>query len=164
MEICKADKSTKYAAPIPIAKTINAAGNLVYFFKPKSKTNAATPAAKLHHDHCGARSIRLAIRLKGLPPLALTPNMMGNCLMMIVVAKANEKPCKTGREIKADKRPSRANATTIKPQPVSITSAKLSAARCSGLPGSNDKEAAATKAAEDEVGATMAKRLAPNKA
>ena len=80
---------------------------------------------------------------------------------MMVVARAKENPCRTGRETNADKRPRRAVATTSKPMPVNTTSAKLRAAR-SSVPGvDRDSAAAATRAAEEEVGATTAKRLAP---
>ena len=92
------------------------------------------------------------------------PRIIGNCLLIIVIANAKENPCNTGLDTKADNLPSLAFEKINNPNPVSITKAapKLTILSASG--GRIDKTTAAKRAAAEEVGATIAKGLSPNNA
>ena len=83
--------------------------------------------------------------------------------MMIVSAKPNAKPLNTGREINPVKFPNRNRLAIRNSIPANKTARVAFAAFSKAVPG-KEASVAARIAAEDEVGATIAKRLCPTAA
>ncbi len=92
-----------------------------------------------------------------------TPVIAGSCRAVMVMAMPSEKPCSTGREIKFASAPARRAAAARKQNPAARTAASEIAAVCKPL-SRIDRISAARIAADEEVGATIAKRLRPDSA
>jgi hypothetical protein len=97
-----------------------------------------------------------------LPEIPWTPEIVAICFTTIVTPIPKAKPFKTGREMKFDRLPKRARPAMTKNAPVRRTAAATASLNSSGERGVvADAAAAATIAADDEVGETIANRLPP---
>jgi len=155
-----AGKSNATEAAIPAAKTRKAVGMAGKRF---NNNRAAKAKAALNMEiqfQCDAAAKSAALRWKISDAGRLTPAMAGNCLMIMVMARPSEKPRRTGLATKPVRLPSLVKAASAKKAAVSRTTAVTKAGFPSGAMGVVAKIAARI-AADDDVGAAMAKRLWP---
>ena len=147
-------------AAMPSASATKAPGTAGKRLRAKSSTSAPPPTASEVGFHSWMRANSDQTIWKG-SPLTATPAIKGACLMTIVSASPKAKPRRTGREMKSARPPRRAMPAIRKATPVKMTRPKASASFwVSSAPG-KEATAAARIAADEEVGAVMAKRLRP---
>ena len=111
-----------------------------------------------------SRSTICAAIWNGLPAIPWTPQIVTICFATIVTPMPKAKPFNTGREMKFDRLPKRARPATMKNAPVRRTAPATASLNSSGERVVADVAAAATIAADEEVGETIAKRLPPKMA
>ena len=128
-----------------------------------STASATTPTAMLSRlQSCGRE--RICRRMEsGSPDCAFIPKRLGNCFMVIRMARPKAKPRSTGREITLDRAPSRVAAASRNSRPTRATVMATSSIFCAGVTESV-ASIAARIAAEEDVGETTAKRLWPKMA
>ena len=146
-------------AVTPAARTRKAPGSDRRRLSNISATKASAPVARLAGCQVGALAASPLIRRHRSVAGTGTPTMTGSCLRIMVAAKPKAKPRSTGREMKADSAPSLSAAAMRKAPTMATTTVAI--AKRMAVSGDIAASDAPRIAAEDDVGATIAKRLLP---
>ncbi|MCY1174967.1 hypothetical protein D9M73_151860 [compost metagenome] len=126
--------------------------------------SAPAPIARLAPFHPGIWATVTASCDSTLPSPGATPVVAINWRSTMLAASPIAKPRSTGRETNAATKPSRSAPATRNNSPTSPTITTAASNRCDGSTMASDAVAAASVAADAEVGATMATRLRPTSA
>jgi hypothetical protein len=138
--------------------------------RPPGRANTASasrdsaPKARLGKCQCATCAATPCSTDCASCPTTLMPSKRGNCLTMIISAKPNANPRKTGFEMKADTAPTFALAPSRNSKPANMTRPAANCIRKAVSLPASELVAASNTAAEDEVADTMANRLVPSKA